>query len=126
MRIVTKSPKVGPLLIFFISLPYTHQNGIGLVGVPGREGGVHSQADAVAHDGEQDEELERFPLHQSDTVLPVLHYSQSMERLLHNAGFRIRITLMRIRIQIPRFSLTWIRIRSDADPQPGSGSLVSL
>ncbi len=51
---------------------YTHQNGIGLVGVPGREGGVHSQADAVSHDGEQDEELEWFPLHQSDTVLPTV------------------------------------------------------
>ncbi len=42
-------------------------------------------------------------------------------RILFRAGLRIRIDLMRIRIQIQHFFKLWIRI---LDPDPGSGSRV--
>ena len=46
------------------------QDGVCLVAVLAREGSVDRQADAVPHDGEQDEEIKRLPLHQRYTMLP--------------------------------------------------------
>lgn len=54
----------------------TDQYGVSFVWVSVREGGVDGQADAVPHDGQQDEELKRLPLHQGDTVLPVHSINQ--------------------------------------------------
>ena len=49
----------------------SYQDGVGLVAVLAREGGVDGETDAVPHDSEQDEEIKGFPLHQRYAVLPV-------------------------------------------------------
>ena len=51
----------------FIDL-FPYQYGIGVIAVLSRVGFVHSQADAVADDGEEDQELEGFPLNQGNTM----------------------------------------------------------
>jgi len=45
------------------------QYSIRLIGVLARKGGVHCQAHAVAHDGEQDEKVKWLPLHKSNAML---------------------------------------------------------
>ena len=47
---------------------YTDQDGVGLVRVLVAVGRVHGQADAVQDDSEQDEKVERLPLHKCNDV----------------------------------------------------------
>ena len=54
------------LFLFLDLSPY--QYSIGVIAILTRVRFVHSQADTVADDGEQYQELKGFPLHQGNTV----------------------------------------------------------
>ena len=56
-------------LFWFSNIFLTYQYSIRLIGVLARKGGVHCQAHAVAHDGEQDEKVKWLPLHKSNAML---------------------------------------------------------
>ena len=69
----------------------TYQDEVCLIRVVHGEGGVHSQGDAVAEDGDDDEEVEGLPLHQLDDPLPdrVLH-REAVDRARRPVRRRLR------------------------------------
>ena len=59
--------------MYILILEASYQYCICFIAVLTREGSVDSQAHTIAHDGEQNEEIKRFPLHKSNAMFPEIN-----------------------------------------------------